>query len=145
MKRIGALSAPLGPNCPRQSHPGPPHKLLMPLSLSAPASKLRPQSSLLAWAVSQCAYPQSCLPHGLQTYAVVYLQSGMALDTHYSLVSHLLLLLPGFPGWILCLTNHLDLTGSADGPCHQHLLCPICPDAANCVSILTLNLAACWS
>lgn len=48
MKSIVAVSAPLGPKCPGQSQPGPPQNLLKPVSLGAPASKLRPQSSLLA-------------------------------------------------------------------------------------------------
>lgn len=152
MKTIRALSVPLGCNCPGQPDPGLPLKQPVPMSLGAPASKLRAQPWLLAQSMSQV-----CLSPALQTYAAVCLQTCF-LDgpwTHVApsslqpcLWPHLLLLMPGFPRWILefIMMDH-DSSSWLVWNCWWTpiMITWLCPDAENCVSILMFNLVTHWS
>lgn len=89
-------------------------------------------SSLHSWPepCHRCACPQPCLLDGLQTYATVCLQTCFLVDFRHTLHPclqpclwpHLLLLLPGLPGWILDFIHHLNLSVTADEPCYQHLV-----------------------
>lgn len=128
VKRIGALSAPWGCNCPGQPHPRSSSKYPVPISLCAPICKLMSQPSLLAWAMLQVCLSTDLSPgqpsdlcHSLS----LDLFSRWTLDTYGGSLSNPV----SGPisccscldslGWILDSLHCLKLSGTLDRPSYQ--------------------------